>query len=169
MQLDAIARNELVAMEILGWRWDDDWGCLVPPGQTAKPSEMWSDWKDGLDEDGFPYEYCEPIQGCTVQGLVYNGGFTKVVLPDFQGDDAAACQVIDRMVEQYNCIFTVRTVGEAYRKAWAADAPKCSATIEGGDLAYDTPRCILVREARTRSRAICEAALAIMRNQEEKS
>ena len=86
-----------------------------------------------------------------------DGGYRRV--PCYSTDDAAACYAVDGMVEKHNCIFTVKVIGETYRKAWGPDAPRCSATIEGGDLSYDHPSCILTQEAQTRPLAISRAIL----------
>ena len=79
--------------EAMGWRWDDDWECLIPPEQKAKPAEMWTDWLDNGDGD----EYREPVKANTVSGIVYNGNFTKIHLPEFSTDISAAWQVVEWM------------------------------------------------------------------------
>ena len=86
--------NELVAERVLGWRHDPGWCCLIPPEQIAKPSEMWTDWQEGEDEDGEYYLSREPVKGSHVPGVVYNGGATEVILPDFSGDIADAWRVV---------------------------------------------------------------------------
>lgn len=81
--------------EVMGWHWDDDWGCLIPPEQTAKPREMWTDWQtDGIDT------WREPIKGHAVSGIVYNGNFTKVILPEYSAGIAAARTMEDWIAAQ---------------------------------------------------------------------
>jgi len=79
----------------MGWHWDDDWGCLILPQQTAKPCEMWTDWE--YDEDADAYVR-RPTSG-TVSGVVYNGNFTKIVLPEYSTGIAAARQMEDWIEE----------------------------------------------------------------------
>jgi len=78
----------------MGWHWDDDWGCLIPPEQTGKPEEMWTDWID----NGYGEEHRAPIKANIVSGTVYNGNFTKIILPEFSSDIAATWQVVEWMI-----------------------------------------------------------------------
>lgn len=79
--------------EAMGWHWDDDWGCLIPPEQKAKPSEMWTDWID----DGNGDKYREPIKCHSVIGIVYSGNFTKIILPEYSSDITVAWRVVEWM------------------------------------------------------------------------
>jgi len=81
----------------MGWHWDDDWECLIPPEQKAKPSEMWTGWHRDDDEDDL---HREPVPGAAIPGIVYNGNFTKVILPEHSTDDAAMWQVVRCMRER---------------------------------------------------------------------
>jgi hypothetical protein len=93
--------NELNAKmaELMGWHWDDDWGCLIPPEQFFKPSEMWTEWKFDDDDEGALYR--EPVKGAMVSGISYNGDSSKIILPDYQGDIAAAMQVFEWLRDRY--------------------------------------------------------------------
>lgn len=72
--------------QALGWHWDNKWGCMIPPTQVAPPDEMWTDWLD----DGGGEEYREPIKAYCLSGVVYNGNFTKIILPEYSADIAAS-------------------------------------------------------------------------------
>lgn len=77
---------DVLVAKAMGWRWDDDWGCLIPPEQIAKPDEMWTDWQWHVDGGS----YRVPVKKHYVSGIKYNGNLTKVVLPHYITDIAAA-------------------------------------------------------------------------------
>ena len=78
--------------EAMGWRWDDAWGCLIPPEQTAGPDEMWTDWHYDHEGDDL---HREPAPGAAISGIVYNGNFTKIILPEHSTDIAAAWPLLE--------------------------------------------------------------------------
>lgn len=83
--------NILVATRVMDWRWDDDWGCYIPPGQVAKPSEMWQRFR----MDGESWE--EPVKKNHIAGIVYNGTATRIIMPDWSRDIKEAWEVVERM------------------------------------------------------------------------
>ena len=87
--------DERVA-KAMGWHWDDDWGCLIPPEQKATPGEMWTGWHRDHDDDVL---HREPAPGAAFNRIVYNGNFTKIILPEVSTDWAAAWQVVEWMAE----------------------------------------------------------------------
>ena len=128
-----------VAMaELMGWRWDDVWGCLIPPEQQAKPDEMWSKWK--IDDEGVLYR--EPIKENIVSHLSYRGDFSKVNLPKFSTDIAAAWLVVEKLLPEYDFYFEVS--GNRIEDGWFA--------MFGDDLDK-------AEVAETAPLAICHAAL----------
>jgi len=91
--------DALVVEKVMGWRWDEDWGCLIPPEQTAKPSEMWTDWQKEWDAETRSYEvYREPVRENLVSGIVYSGDSSKIITPRYSTDIAAAWEVALRMI-----------------------------------------------------------------------
>ncbi len=97
MDIEKMTLEELqvaVATEVMGWHWDEAWDCLIPPEQKAKPDEMWTDWE--LDPGGW---FREPIKGTMVSGVSYNGDSSKIILPDYPSDIAAAMRVVEKMRE----------------------------------------------------------------------
>ena len=136
--------------EALGGRRDDDWGCLIPPEQKAKPDEMWPDWQtDGVDT------WREPVKGHSIEGIVYNGNFTKVIMPHYSTDIAAAWS----LVEQFDH-FRLAHVGETWQVEWAYCGnfhPHVMSDATG-------PRCACrVETAPTAPEAICRAFLKAKR------
>ena len=116
--------------ELMKWHWDDAWGCLIPPEQKAKPSEMWTEWK--TDAEGL---FREPIKGAMVSGLSYNGDSSKVILPHFSTDIAAALPVLEKWTDA-----EIEKAGGNYR-----------VTLIGAP--------IVTADAETLPLAICRAAL----------
>ena len=90
--------------ELMGWHWDNDWDCLIPPEQKAKPSEMWTEFK--FDDEGI---YREPIKGAMISGVSYNGDSSKVILPRYSRDIAAALLLIKDETD-----FSIEKAGENY-------------------------------------------------------
>lgn len=84
--------DALVAEKVMKWRWDNDWDCLIPPEQKAKPSEMWTDWQPGLTED-----WREPVKENHVPGVRYNGDSSKIILPHYSTNIAAAWEVVEKL------------------------------------------------------------------------
>ena len=80
----------------MGWHWDDDWGCLIPPEQKATPGEMWTGWQYDEEDDAFVRR---PTSGTAINGTVYNGNFTKIILPEYSTNIEAAWQVVEWMAE----------------------------------------------------------------------
>jgi len=153
--------NKAVAIEVMGWRWDDDWGCLIPPEQIAKPSEMWTERKEKLNADLRTYEvYRDPIPEHHIEGIVYNDNCTKVILPDYQGGMGEAWKVVDKVADSYHCAFSVT-------RLWPHDRhPKYAAQISSGIiLAYESPPRSLVASDVSASVAVCVAALEAVRGQ----
>lgn len=93
-KMEAGREMDLRVAEMMGWRWDGDWGCLIPPEQIARPSEMWTDWHAGLHS----YEvYREPVKENLVSGIVYSGDSSKIIMPQWSTDIAAAWEVAEKM------------------------------------------------------------------------
>ncbi len=83
--------------EAMGWHWDDDWGCLIPPEQKAKPDEMWLDWQ--YDKETHE-SWRDPALGAAISGIVYNGNFTKIHLPEY-GSDIAAARIMEDWINDH--------------------------------------------------------------------
>jgi len=82
--------------EVMGWHWDDDWGCLIPPEQKAKPDEMWTGWhRDNADDD----LHRQPVPEAVVSGIVYDGNLSKIVLPEYSTDNDIAAAVMEDWIE----------------------------------------------------------------------
>ena len=81
--------------QVLGWHWDNKWGCMIPPAQVAGPDEMWTDWLD----NGYGEEYRKPIKAYCLSGVVYNGNFTKILLPEYS-TDIVASRTMEDWVEE---------------------------------------------------------------------
>lgn len=145
--------NKLIATEVMGWRWDDDWGCLVPPEQVAKPSEMWTDWQEGIDEDGSTYWYWEPVPGTMVSGVAYNGDASKVILPDFSGDDGQALKVAKKVMnDDFRNHFRIGKAGPEFEDEPLFGRYFANIEIPVGVLCY----------ADTLALAICRAAYKVV-------
>ena len=97
-----VKQNTEIA-KLMKWRWDDAWGCLIPPEQQAKPGDMWSKWK--IDDEGVLYR--EPIKGNIVSHISYSGDFSKVVLPDYSGDISLAMQAVEYMRTEREFFITI--------------------------------------------------------------
>lgn len=93
------------------------------------------------------------------EGPIPSTGFRG--LPHFSIDIAAAWEVIETIVDKYNCICSVRKIAQRYQFGLVK---QYAATIAGGDLAYDTPDCISATLANTAPLAICRAALKAVSN-----
>lgn len=136
--------NAKVATDVMGWRWDDAWGCLIPPDQQTKPGDMWSKWK--VDDEGVLYR--EPIKENIVSHLAYIGDFSKVVLPHYSTDISAALPVLEWLRQQY---FSIKIIMWDHTDKVAIVGHKRQGHDENiGDLEI---------EANTLSGAICLAAL----------
>ena len=85
--------DELVATKVMGWRWDTDWNCNIPPEQTAKPWYMWTDWQ--LDESGELFR--KPIRENYVDGIAYSGDSSRIIMPNWSRDWGAAGRVLEKM------------------------------------------------------------------------
>lgn len=112
--------NELIAERVLDWHYDSDWDCLIPPEQVTKPPDMWTDWQRKKDENGEYYVCREPVGSAHVSGVRYSGNSTKIMLPDFSRDIAAAWLVIERM-QSLDFIVNLWSPG----KHSQADIPPC--------------------------------------------
>jgi len=128
-----------VAVEVMGWHWDDDWNCYIPPEQKAKPSEM---WRLAVDVGRYVEE---PIPENHVPGIAYNGLATQIIMPAWSSDIAAAWKVLERMTRP------PRTEGEAI----GMKNVRFSIRMDNA--------CIYGMPAEQAARKICEAALYVMR------
>lgn len=150
--------NRQVAVEVMGWRFDEDWGCLIPPEQRAKPSEMWTGWEEGVDEDGLPDIYKEPVDENHVPGAVYTHGHKKIRLPDYSGDMGEAWEVVEKIAQDYDCNIAV------WRFSGRKNTPPYQGLIGGGDLRYVSPYLSVKVYAESAPLAICLTALKAVRD-----
>ena len=86
--------DALVAERVMGWRYSPGWECHIPPEQIAMPDEMWTDWQHDAGEF-----WKEPIKEHHVSGIVYSGDFSKIIMPQWSRDIAAAWEVVEKMAE----------------------------------------------------------------------
>ena len=124
-----------------GWHWDDDWGCLIPPEQKAKPGEMWTGWHRDHDGDDL---HRQPVPGAAINRIVYNGDMSKIILPEYSTDIAAAWQVVEWMItgKPWECYLTHQTDG------WDCD------------FSHPGAMGVMAQTAPTAPEAICLAFLA---------
>ena len=96
--------------QAMGWHWDDEWGCLIPPEQKAKPAELWTDWQYDGDDDSW---WRKPTPGTAVSGIVYNGDMSKIILPEF-GADIVASRTMERALttpgQQSDYVYALSTI-----------------------------------------------------------
>jgi hypothetical protein len=126
--------DAMVAEKIMGWYWDDDWDCLIPPEQVAKPSEMY------VRVSAFVWE---PNGQNLVNGVAYNGDLTKIILPNYSTDISDAWKIVERMTQ------IPRTAEEAIR------APNTQFAL------WFDKACLWAMTAQEVAQAICENALKI--------
>ena len=101
--------------EAMGWHWDDGWGCLIPPEQKASPEEMWTDWQYDGDDGSW---WKEPIPGTHVNGVVYNGSSSKIILPEYRTSIAAARAMEDWIEEHGDPIRYAVALGGIVEQDW---------------------------------------------------
>ena len=139
--------DALVAERVMGWKQDEDWGCLIPPQQRAKPTEMWTPWQRDKNRDVFR----EPVKGAAVSGIVYSGDFSSIYLPEWSTDIAAAWKVLDKLDKDWRI---------SIHQMWDGKAWQCSLEPAGGlTLDPEVPRGGVFANADTPALAICRAAL----------
>lgn len=81
-------------------------------------------------------------------------------IPEYSTDIAAAWEIVERMVDDYSCIISVRKIGSRYLFGATMGY---AAAISGGDLSYERPDCALELWATTAPLALCRVVLrAIM-------
>ena len=76
-----------IATEVMGWRFDERWGQIVPPEQKAGPFNMWRRTAHGQ----------EPIPGTAIVGISYNGDLTAIHVPKYSTDIADAWRVLEHL------------------------------------------------------------------------
>jgi hypothetical protein len=84
-----------IATEVMGWRFDERWGQIVPPEQQAGPDEMWRRSKFGF----------EPVPGNTVLNIAYNGNLTAIHVPKYSTDIADAWRVLESF--EPDCVWAI--------------------------------------------------------------
>jgi hypothetical protein len=157
--------NELIATEVMEWHWSDDWGCLVPPEQKAKPDEMWTPWT--LGEEGWTRK---AIEGAAVPGVTYSGIMETVRMPDWTGNIADAWKVVEWIRQNGYIIKFWSPNGGPYKGQWEVIAWKRIVSATGEDdpemqaVFEDTEEIgtgIDMAPAATAPLAICLAALKL--------
>ena len=125
-----------IATEVMGWRFDERWGQIVPPEQKAGPHEIWQPCWDDRDR----YEI---VDANVVDGVGYTlcDGRAKIMIPSYSTDIADAWRVLESFAP--DCIWAIGVHASGYYAA-----------ISGKD-AEAGPMQI----AATAPLAICRAAL----------
>jgi hypothetical protein len=76
-----------IATEVMGWRFDERWGQIVPPEQKAGPDEMLERCDGGWSA----------VNGTAVVGLSYNGDLTAIHIPQYSTNIADAWRVLEHL------------------------------------------------------------------------